>query len=986
MNGAETLTIGMATRGEFDSVYFTLSALAANHPKVSYLVVDNTPERCPRTEAITRSVGGRYVHRPDLTGTSKPRDAVFRFARTPWVMCVDSHVVFESFSKPPSFLAESSIATLLAWIADNPNSRDLIQGPMISDDGIGCSTHWNRPKPPGLWGEWLQSRLSNDLDRPFTFHVEGDAVVRREVMTGAEIDRRAAAGFDADKAGWRRVGPYDAPFEIPMLGLGCWAMRRDYWPGFNPAFQGFGGEEGYLHEIVRKHGGKCLLLPSLRWRHKFRDVGGWDRNPTPYPLRLEDHTWNLLIGHRELGIPAEEAIYEHFGKRIPPPAWAKLVDTAATVQPYGGPRYRVAPQSILAVWYTDNTAPPDLLRRSLGTIMDAAAQTWRHRVKVVTVGWEPIPGNPFPFVQYSGERKRSHAALVRQILQGMEAVPPGAQMDAVACLEHDVLYPAHHFDRIGDALAHNPLAPVVSNTDYIGLNATGWLAVKERHEPMHQLAVRWGPMVANLHRAAAECERGGGTIVEPDHGKPRADWVRLAPFAGMPAVHVNHTGTNGAGRFTSHGEVCYAEDSGGAVYHPYWGEAKHWWPGEMVKAKTVAPAPKPGCASCSGDGYGTLEEWYTAVGVKPSDFHEHVKTLKELADGCDHVAELSTWGKPALIALCASTAKRVTSYAPRPKAEWKVLDTLCESGRFRGAMALPVQVEPCDLLFIDTDHTAATVYAQLSANAAVVSRYIVVHTTAIYGETGDDGGPGVLPAVRRFLTERPEWTTVRHDPNNFGLLVLSRDDRDKTQPPGALRKALNFSKALVKHVGDGRRMVPDDVFNARVELCVMCPDRFHDTCGACGCPIQDKAAWASEDCGRVKLGDPKKPPLWGRYTDPGDAGVNLTSVDGGPQMVTVGYDFDGVLSTGKIRPSAPFVVVSGRPASERHVITRELDRLGLKPVAVYTRTTHDIRPAWMFKSDVVSKLGLVEFHDDNNTHLNAIREKNPACRLVLVGK
>src|SRR5262245_2903614 len=93
---SDLLTIGVATRGEPDHVWFTLEALAANHPRVQYLVVDNTPERDPRVEAVTRAVGGTYLHRPDLTGTSAPRDAVFRFARTPWAMCIDSHVILET--------------------------------------------------------------------------------------------------------------------------------------------------------------------------------------------------------------------------------------------------------------------------------------------------------------------------------------------------------------------------------------------------------------------------------------------------------------------------------------------------------------------------------------------------------------------------------------------------------------------------------------------------------------------------------------------------------------------------------------------------------------------------------------------------------------------------------------------------------------------------------------------------------------------------
>ena len=38
------------------------------------------------------------------------------------------------------------------------------------------------------------------------------------------------------------------PFDIPMQGLGLFACRREAWPRFNPAFRGFGGEEGYIHE------------------------------------------------------------------------------------------------------------------------------------------------------------------------------------------------------------------------------------------------------------------------------------------------------------------------------------------------------------------------------------------------------------------------------------------------------------------------------------------------------------------------------------------------------------------------------------------------------------------------------------------------------------------------------------------------------------------------------------------------------------------
>ncbi len=337
---SDLLTIGMATRGEPDHVWFTLTALHANHPRCRYVVVDNTPGRDPRVEAITRAVGGTYYHRPDLTGTSAPRDAVFRFAETPWAMCIDSHVVLET----------GAVRAALDFAAAHPGSRDLVQGPMIYDDGHGYATHWTPTAPPGLWGVWGR-------------------------------DPRAATG---------------APFEIPMTGLGQWLMRKEAWPGFNPLFRGFGGEEGYLHEVVRRAGGKALCHPALRWRHKFRDVSGWHNNPPPpYPLHLSDHVWNLLVGHRELGIEATEQIRAHFGKRLGAREWDALVQAASAAQPFGGPRPEVKRQKILAVWYSDNTAPAELLKHSAASVIAAQAQTLRHDVTVSACSWDPIVGAPF---------------------------------------------------------------------------------------------------------------------------------------------------------------------------------------------------------------------------------------------------------------------------------------------------------------------------------------------------------------------------------------------------------------------------------------------------------------------------------------------------------------------------------------------------------------------------------------------------------------
>lgn len=477
------LTVGMATYDNHDGVWLTLANLRGCHPQgIEVVVIDNTPRGCDRTRNCVHAHGGRYYHKPNLHGTSAPRDEVFRLAETPWVVCCDDHVQFES----------GALDGLIRYAESHPDSRDLIQGPLVYDDG-SLSTHWRPTTGPGLWGVW-----------------------------------------DRDE----RVQGQDT-FEIPMQGLGVWAMRREVWPGFNPLFTGFGGEEGYLHELVRRLGGKALCLPALRWRHLFRDP----RKAPPYPLSLEDHAWNLLVGHRELGIDATDAIRKDFGNRLPPGLFDALAGGAAKCQPWDRPGERPAPLKVLGVWYSNNSAPPPLLQKSLGTIKRAADLS-RADVRVVTCPWEPIPDNPFPETLATFKNGPGHLNIVRQQRQaidfGRHGEGPGEAFvpDVVCFLEHDVLYPPDYFDRVAKAFVQNPAAPVVSNLDYEGLNAAGWLAVRERHEPLHQLSMRYDVALANLDRAEAEAVASGQCLLEPQGD--RKDWARLPPRGRMPSVHVNH--------------------------------------------------------------------------------------------------------------------------------------------------------------------------------------------------------------------------------------------------------------------------------------------------------------------------------------------------------------------------------------------------------------------------------------------------------------
>jgi hypothetical protein len=258
---ARLLTIGMATYDDYDGVYFSVQAIRMYHPEAAeaeILVLDNHPEGpCagPLKQLEKFVAGYRYVPVIRPRGTAV-RDLLFREAAGEWVLSMDSHVMF----------APGALGQLVEYLEANPATRDLLQGPLLSDNLSTGATHFDPVWSAGMWGVW---------------------------------------GRDA-----RGADPSSPAFEIPMQGLGVFACRRDAWPGLNPRLSGFGGEEGYLHEKIRRAGGRTLCLPFLRWTHRFQRPFG-----VRYHLSWEDRVRNYLIGFTELGLDVSPVV-EHFETQL----------------------------------------------------------------------------------------------------------------------------------------------------------------------------------------------------------------------------------------------------------------------------------------------------------------------------------------------------------------------------------------------------------------------------------------------------------------------------------------------------------------------------------------------------------------------------------------------------------------------------------------------------------------------------------------------
>lgn len=260
--GPVRLTVGMATYDDYDGVYFSIQALRIYHPEIlddiEFVVIDNHPDG-PCASSLKALEGAipnyRYVPEMSKSGTSV-RTRIFEEASGEFVLCMDSHV----------FILPGGIRKLLDHFAENPSTNDLLQGPLVYDDLGRLATNFKPEWRAGMFGTWDDNGLAADPDAP--------------------------------------------PFEIPMQGLGVFACRRAAWPGFNEAFRGFGGEEGYIHEKFRQRGARALCLPFLRWVHRFNRPMG-----VPYRNTYDDRIWNYLVGLRELGLPTD-AMEAHFRELI----------------------------------------------------------------------------------------------------------------------------------------------------------------------------------------------------------------------------------------------------------------------------------------------------------------------------------------------------------------------------------------------------------------------------------------------------------------------------------------------------------------------------------------------------------------------------------------------------------------------------------------------------------------------------------------------
>lgn len=248
----------MATYDDFDGVFFTVQSARIHHPEITEIVIiDNNPgtEHSKEIKNLLNWKNNRcalkYIPYSYKKSTSV-RNEVFKYASNEYVICVDSHVLF----------LPDSIKSLKEYYLNNHKPFDFIQGPMVYDDIKTFSTHLDLVWREDFYGTWGTKKTDEKY------------------------------------------------FEIPSMGLGCFSSKKSEWLGYNHLFRGFGGEEGYIHEKYRKHGGRAICVQDFKWVHRFGRPRG-----VPYPNILEDRYFNYFIGRFELKLEYKDVI-EHAIKSV----------------------------------------------------------------------------------------------------------------------------------------------------------------------------------------------------------------------------------------------------------------------------------------------------------------------------------------------------------------------------------------------------------------------------------------------------------------------------------------------------------------------------------------------------------------------------------------------------------------------------------------------------------------------------------------------
>lgn len=177
-----------------------------------------------------------------------------------------------------------------------------------------------------------------------------------------------------------------------------------------------------------------------------------------------------------------------------------------------------------------------------------------------------------------------------------------------------------------------------------------------------------------------------------------------------------------------------------------------------------------------------ITQKYKILKEQPSDINEHLDTLKRYAEECDIVVELGTGLTISTWAFLAAKPKKFITVDINQPTDSINFNELTNEAKnlnvdfeFILSDSRKIDLPEHDLLFIDTMHNYDVLKEELLKHHSKVKKYIIFHDTISFGNADEFGnGIGLVPAIKEFLKNNPEWKEKETYINNNGLSVLMR--------------------------------------------------------------------------------------------------------------------------------------------------------------------------------------------------------------------
>jgi methyltransferase family protein len=189
-----------------------------------------------------------------------------------------------------------------------------------------------------------------------------------------------------------------------------------------------------------------------------------------------------------------------------------------------------------------------------------------------------------------------------------------------------------------------------------------------------------------------------------------------------------------------------------------------------------------------------IEELYAHACARHTAIAAHLPRLRRFADGCDLAVEFGVKKGASTTALLLG-AQHVLSVDLVKHAELRTLRSCVGDDRwlFLQGDTREIDIPECDLLFVDADHSYASVRAELERHASRVRRWLIFHDTITFGSVAASGETGrhswvqqtpgqsvplehlgIRPAIDELMIRDDSWRIYMHYTDSHGLLVLRR--------------------------------------------------------------------------------------------------------------------------------------------------------------------------------------------------------------------